>query len=91
MYEGGCGVSQDLAEAMRWYLRAADQGFSPAEVSLGRLYENGLGVARDEAEATKWYLRAARKEITQVAGSGTSAQLESRSAGAMEKSPVRCD
>jgi hypothetical protein len=90
MYEGGCGVSQNLAEAMRWYLRAADQGFAPAEVSLGQLYENGLGVARDEAEAAKWYLRAARKETTQVAGRGTATQLESESTP-RQKSPVQCE
>jgi TPR repeat protein len=31
---------------MRWYRKAADQGFAPAQTSVGYLYEEGLGVAR---------------------------------------------
>jgi TPR repeat protein len=53
---------QDYAEAMRWYRKAADQGYDLAQVHTGGLYENGLGVARDYTEAIRWYRKAADQE-----------------------------
>ena len=43
-YEEGRGVSQDYAEAAKWYRRAADEGNADAENSLGWLYRSGRGV-----------------------------------------------
>jgi hypothetical protein len=37
-----------------WYRRAAEQGDSQAQYSLGLLYEKGQGVPRDIVEAAKW-------------------------------------
>jgi hypothetical protein len=55
----GEGVPQDYAQAMRWYRKAADQGFTEARDNIGYLYAHGLGVPQDCALATKWTGRVA--------------------------------
>ena len=37
MYEDGKGVSKNLAEAVKWYRKAADQGDEDARKALERL------------------------------------------------------
>jgi len=54
MYEGGLGVSQDRAEAVKWWRKAADQGSAYAQFMLG-------GMSKDDAEAVKWYRKAAEQ------------------------------
>ena len=44
MYDRGDGVPQDFAEAMKWYRRAADQGYANAQSNLAIMYNNGHGV-----------------------------------------------
>ena len=48
---------------MRWFRKAADQGFAPAQYNLGLIYANGRGVPVDYAEAFKWFTGAADKEF----------------------------
>ena len=55
----GRGVKEDLAEAVKWYQRAADAGVVPAQYRLANVYEKGAGVARDAARAKALYLEAA--------------------------------
>jgi len=38
IYQNGEGVSQDDAEAIRWYLKAAEQGHADAQNNLGLMY-----------------------------------------------------
>ena len=40
------------------YRKAAEQGDSNAQLSLGSCYQFGKGVNKDYAEAEKWYLKA---------------------------------
>ena len=47
MYEGGHGVPQDYAEAIRWYRKAAEQGDADAQYNLGLLYDGGHGGSQD--------------------------------------------
>jgi TPR repeat protein len=54
MFETGRGVPQNYTEAAMWYRRAAEQGDSLAQYSLGLLYDKGQGVPRDIVEAGKW-------------------------------------
>jgi hypothetical protein len=55
-YENGFGVKKDPSEAAHWYQRAAEQGHSDAQNSLGLL----LTTARqDYAGAAQWFGRAA--------------------------------
>jgi len=60
MYSGGFGVQQDLAEAARWYLAAAERGNTDAQTNLGNAFENGFGVPQDYASAARWYALAAK-------------------------------
>ena len=60
-YEAGTGVVQDRAQALKWYTKAAEHGYSDAEFSLGVMYDNGQGVTQDYAEAAKWYRYAAEQ------------------------------
>ncbi len=59
MYDSGKGVPGDDAEAVKWYRRAAEQGYDPAQNALGVMYTAGRGVARDDRTALEWYYRAA--------------------------------
>ncbi len=58
-YWGWFGVPQDFAEGAKWWRKAADQGFSPAQFWLAHMYALGYGVPQDYAEAMKWYRLAA--------------------------------
>ena len=49
------GVTKNDEEAVKWYRKAADQGFAAAQYNLGGMYYRGEGVAKDEVEAVKWY------------------------------------
>ena len=49
----------DYPEAMRWYRKAADQGYANAQYALGFMYHKGQGVPQDNAEAVRWYRKAA--------------------------------
>lgn len=59
IYEGGRGVTRDIAQAMRWYRRSADAGDGSAMRRLGLIYERGDGVPRDPFEALTWFRKAA--------------------------------
>ena len=61
MYYSGHGVSKDYAEAVKWYRKAAEQGYALAQNSLGNMYKNGQGVTQDYSEAVKWYRQAAEQ------------------------------
>jgi TPR repeat protein len=52
-YAVGEGVVQDHAEAVKWYRKAAEQGYPAAQNDLGWMYQNGRGVVpfKDDAEA----------------------------------------
>ena len=54
-------MTQDYAEAARWYRKAADQGEAQAQYVLGLMYDNGQGVTQDYAEAHMWLNLAASR------------------------------
>ncbi len=45
-------------EAIKWYTRAAEQGYSVSETNLAQMYEKGIGVKQDFTEAKKWYRKS---------------------------------
>jgi hypothetical protein len=53
--------SDNNVEAAKWYRKAAEQGFAPAQANLGRLYYLGIGVARNLVEAASWRRKAAEQ------------------------------
>lgn len=48
----------EAAEAFRWFLKAAEQGETTAQLRLADLYLDGRGVLRDAARAAHWYAMA---------------------------------
>jgi TPR repeat protein len=48
-------------EAVKWYRKAAKQGYASAQHSLGVMYEWGWGVPKDAATAVKWYRKSAKQ------------------------------
>ena len=65
MHLQGKRIPKDYAEAVTWYRKAAEQGHSEAQFSLGLMYVAGQGVSLDGVEAfreaLKWYRRAAEQ------------------------------
>ena len=64
LHASGEGVTQDIAEAIRYYNLAADQGHAGAQSNLGVVYANGIGVAQDYAAAVKFFKLAAAQGHT---------------------------
>ena len=54
-YATGSGVSQDYAEAIKWFQKAAEQGHAVAKLHLGAMYAEGRGVPQDYVRAYMWF------------------------------------
>jgi len=48
-----------MAEAIKWLIKSAEQGVTPAQHYLGQIYENGNGVQPDQNKAALWYRKSA--------------------------------
>ena len=57
----GEGMAKDQVEAVKWFRKAAEQNYAPAQNNLGVCFYNGDGVAKDWVEAYKWLLLPARQ------------------------------
>lgn len=60
-YYDGDSVPQNYAEAIKWYRKAADQGYSAAQYSLGVMFDRGEGVPQNYEKAVTWYRKAAEQ------------------------------
>ncbi len=61
-YYNGKGVPQNVAEAVKWWRKAAAQGQVKAQFDLGSVFYAGLsGVPQNHAEAAKWWRKAAEQ------------------------------
>ena len=61
MYSNGEGVPENDAEAVKWYRKAANQGYAPAQNNIGSKYFNGEGMPLDYTKALEWYRKAANQ------------------------------
>ena len=59
MYQEGKGVLEDDKEAVKWWHKAAYQGFPMAQRNLGAIYYRGDGVLKDYVTSEAWYSIAA--------------------------------
>ena len=58
--EGGHGISQDFAKALKYYKRAAAKKSTPLLAHrIGSHYAKGLGVAKNEQTAAQWFEKSA--------------------------------
>lgn len=62
-YYSNIGVKNDYAEAMKWALRAAEQGQPEAMELVGRMYQEGQGVDKDSDKAKEWFWKAYKTAI----------------------------
>ncbi|MBY0264346.1 MAG: sel1 repeat family protein [Holosporales bacterium] len=62
-YLEGQGVRKNLEEAARWFQKAADKEFPPAQYNLGVMYCKGEGVKKNLEEAARWFQKAADQEF----------------------------
>ena len=53
------GVAEDEEEAVKWYRKAAEQGYAIAQLKLADCYYHGNGVTKNYAEAVEWYRESA--------------------------------
>ena len=55
----GRGTTKNLTEAVNWYTKSADHGFSDAQYKMGLFHEKGIGVLKDKDESMKYFKKAA--------------------------------
>jgi TPR repeat protein len=68
LYDEGRAVQADLYAALRWYERAARQGYPDAMMQLGFLYATGRGeIVQNAVLAWAWFARAAAQGAAQAA------------------------
>ncbi|MDG2170442.1 MAG: tetratricopeptide repeat protein [Opitutales bacterium] len=60
---GEIGVPE---EALKWFLKAAEQGNAEAQNYLGIMYYNGLGVPEKKGKSARWFLKAAKQGIAEA-------------------------
>lgn len=57
----GSSEAPDIAEATKWFRKAAEQGRAYSQFKIGEAYECGCGVKRDYVEAYFWSILAAKQ------------------------------
>ena len=86
-YAIGEDVPQDYSMAVRWFLKAAEQGHVGAQDTLGAYYWLGHGVRKDVTKAYFWSVlaRASGKEASKVRVAFMSSQLTRPQAMAIQR------
>jgi TPR repeat protein len=51
--------SNETAQAVEWFRKAAAQDYAAAEFQMGQLYDFGFGVGQSDKDALAWYRKAA--------------------------------
>ena len=59
-YLHGFGVEKNPETGFSWAMKAAGQGYHPAQTMVAECYLDGLGVERNLERAETWLYRAAR-------------------------------
>lgn len=93
---GTGGVEKDIPKAVQLVETAANDGFAPAEETLGRWYQNGVnGLQLDQTRAAQWFKLAADQGYPTPAASDdrpiTQRLFVNRLFAGMQKASVRCD
>jgi len=62
VYEQGFDVERNFQEAVKWYRKAADQGYLDSQIKLAKIYsKGGHGLDKNMEESAKWYRKAAEQ------------------------------
>lgn len=62
-YESGLAEPENLSEAAKWYILAAEGGHAAAQFAIGAFYEAGAGVEQSRDKAAYWYEKCASRNI----------------------------
>ena len=62
-YSTGNGLIKNSSLAVKWWLKAAEQGSDVAQYELGIAFANGIGVPRDLVAAHAWFSIAWENEM----------------------------
>ena len=62
-HHGTAGIDPNINEAIKWYTRAAEQGYALAQRALGIIYDTSEGVKRDIDKAIKWHSEAMKQGL----------------------------
>ena len=54
--------ARGVGEAVKWFRKAAEQGYAPAQHILGLCYVKGVVEKKDEKESVKWIRKAAEQD-----------------------------
>lgn len=95
--------ANDVVEAVGWLTKAAESGYTDANLQLGMMYQDGIGVTRDPALAMKWFRKPAEdgnpwaqfsmgellSEVEGVSGDATAALEWFRKAAALGYSEAK--
>jgi TPR repeat protein len=65
-FDTGIGAKKNEALAVRWYLKAANLGYAPAQRNLAGMYGSGRGVAMNVSFARYWFTEAASQGDAQA-------------------------
>ena len=64
MYHLGLGLERDVPEAVKYYKKAAAQGYGVASNNLGTIFTIGDGdIAIDRVEAEKWFQKSKEQKF----------------------------
>ncbi len=55
------GPNLNIAKALQWFRKAAEQGHTSSQNNLGNMYITGRGVPQDDAQAYMWFNLAASR------------------------------
>ena len=66
MLERGAGPKKNMREALRWYSKAAENGYAPAMLNLGFIYVKGVSVPQNFKKARDYFERAAAKNLAEA-------------------------
>ena len=63
-YHNGDGVEKNFAEAVKWYLKAAEQNYAKAFDNLGSIYQfGGYGVEKNLPKALEYFRKGAEAGV----------------------------
>jgi DNA-binding SARP family transcriptional activator len=83
---------------VRWYTKAAEQGFAKAQYNLGMAYHSGEGVKKDDVEAYFWiniaasfleqpFVKQSRENIGKLLAADQLSEVQERCRKWVEKHP----
>lgn len=64
VYRQGDFIPQNYSEALKWYLKASENGFPLAHYDLGTMYYNGSGVTQSYKTAAGYFRQAADQGLS---------------------------